>query len=134
SSPPRSPRRSRGWRATVASWCDRAARSRSCASWWRRRRQTWPVTSPSGSPRSCARGTGDEREGRVVSHFDTVIFDLDGTISDSAPGILASLQHAFTDTGFAAPPDLVRFIGPPLHPAFVEEGFSEDDTLKLIEV
>lgn len=67
-----------------------------------------------------------------MSAFDTVIFDLDGTISDSAPGILASLDHAFSDTGFDPPPDLVRFIGPPFQTAFVEEGFSADETTVLM--
>jgi phosphoglycolate phosphatase len=28
-----------------------------------------------------------------------VLIDLDGTLSDSAPGILASLRHAFADVG-----------------------------------
>ncbi len=58
------------------------------------------------------------------SPFDTVIFDLDGTVSDSAPGILASLDHAFTETGYPPPPDLRRFIGPPFQTAFRSEGFS----------
>jgi phosphoglycolate phosphatase len=34
-----------------------------------------------------------------VVRFDTVLFDLDGTLSDSAPGILASLQAGFADCG-----------------------------------
>jgi phosphoglycolate phosphatase len=68
----------------------------------------------------------------MTSPFDTVIFDLDGTISDSAPGILASLDHAFTETGFAPPPDLVRFIGPPFETAFRSEGFTPEEIKILI--
>jgi phosphoglycolate phosphatase len=64
--------------------------------------------------------------------FDTVIFDLDGTVSDSAPGILASLDHAFAETGLTPPDDLVRFIGPPLQTAFEAEGFALDDITALI--
>jgi phosphoglycolate phosphatase len=30
---------------------------------------------------------------------ETVLFDLDGTLSDSAPGILAALAHAFEVNG-----------------------------------
>ena len=51
--------------------------------------------------------------GRAVGAF----FDFDGTVSDSAPGILASLDHAFNETGFPPPPDLIRFIGPSLSEA-----------------
>ncbi len=69
----------------------------------------------------------------MTAPFDTVIFDLDGTISDSAPGILASLDHAFRVTGFTPPEDLVRFIGPPFETMFRSEGFSPDETALLIE-
>lgn len=31
--------------------------------------------------------------------YDVVLFDLDGTLSESAPGILASLRHAFAVNG-----------------------------------
>lgn len=47
--------------------------------------------------------------------FDAVVFDLDGTLVDSAPGILTSLAHALEMTSTipsrALTPDL---IGPPL--------------------
>ncbi len=66
------------------------------------------------------------------SPFDTVIFDLDGTVSDSAPGILASLDHAFRETGFPPPPDLIRFIGPPFETAFRSEGFSPEEITVLM--
>jgi phosphoglycolate phosphatase len=62
----------------------------------------------------------------LTTPFDTVIFDLDGTVSDSAPGILASLDHAFGVTGFTPPENLVRFIGPPFQTAFEREGFTPD--------
>jgi len=64
--------------------------------------------------------------------FDTVIFDLDGTVSDSAPGILASLDHAFKTTGLTAPVNLVRFIGPPLQTAFLAEGFNLEEIEALL--
>lgn len=50
-----------------------------------------------------------------------LLFDLDGTIADSAPGILSCLRATLEDFG-AAPPagdDLTWVIGPPLH-AIVE--------------
>ena len=58
----------------------------------------------------------------LTTPFDTVIFDLDGTVADSAPGILASLGFAFAETGLTAPDDLVRFIGPPFQTAFAAKG------------
>jgi len=51
-----------------------------------------------------------------------LFFDLDGTLTDSQPGILRSMRHALTVMGLAVPPDetLVRFIGPPTNDAFRE--------------
>lgn len=46
-----------------------------------------------------------------------VLFDLDGTVSDSAAGILAALRHAFAVNG-VAPLDAAReraLLGPPFH-------------------
>ncbi len=49
-----------------------------------------------------------------------VLFDLDGTLSDSAPGILAALRHAFVvnelgragaEPVCAAPSDLLAVLG-----------------------
>lgn len=48
---------------------------------------------------------------------DTVLWDLDGTLSDSAPGILAALRHAFAVNG-VPPMDADterRILGPPFY-------------------
>ncbi|MCU1399784.1 MAG: hypothetical protein JWN62_2893, partial [Acidimicrobiales bacterium] len=45
--------------------------------------------------------------------YDTVILDLVGTLSESAPGIDASLHHAYDLLGHPKPADFVPFIGPP---------------------
>ncbi len=52
--------------------------------------------------------------------YDTLLFDLDGTIIDSAPGVFASLRPAFAALGLPEPSDslLRRFIGPPLTESF----------------
>ncbi|TQF73516.1 HAD family hydrolase [Rhodococcus spelaei] len=44
------------------------------------------------------------------------LFDLDGTLTDSAPGILAGFRHALATVGVAAPEgDLLdRVVGPPM--------------------
>lgn len=54
----------------------------------------------------------------------TVLFDLDGTISDSAPGILGSMRAAFAEHGIEWPDDATAhtLLGPPLRvslPPFV---------------
>jgi phosphoglycolate phosphatase len=51
-----------------------------------------------------------------------LLFDLDGTLTDSARGITLCLRHALLALGRQAPPleDLRRYIGPPLRGAFVD--------------
>jgi len=52
----------------------------------------------------------------VTSHAPTLLVDLDGTLIDSAPGILASVQAALRALGHAAPTtfDVASLIGPPI--------------------
>jgi phosphoglycolate phosphatase len=47
--------------------------------------------------------------------YDYVLFDLDGTLSDSAPGILASLELAFAEAGvpWLDPATARTLLGPP---------------------
>lgn len=49
-----------------------------------------------------------------------MLFDLDGTLTDSAPGILNSIRHALGRLDLPVPdePVLRRFIGPPLRDGF----------------
>jgi phosphoglycolate phosphatase len=51
----------------------------------------------------------------------SVLFDLDGTLTDAREGIVASLCYALGRMGAPVPPEaeLTRFIGPPLRDAFV---------------
>lgn len=48
--------------------------------------------------------------------YDTIFFDLDGTLTDSAPGILNAVRFALEGEGMPVPPEkeLMWFIGPPL--------------------
>ena len=57
-------------------------------------------------------------------HPNYIVFDFDGTIMESAPGITRSVRHALVTLGFPEPDEetLLKFIGPPLHPAFREFG------------
>ena len=48
--------------------------------------------------------------------FQTLLFDLDGTVTDSGPGILNSVRYALEKAGMrsADEEELRSFIGPPL--------------------
>ena len=52
--------------------------------------------------------------------YQFILFDLDGTIIDSEPGILASVRYALGKMGLPEPdyPVLRKFIGPPLRDSF----------------
>jgi phosphoglycolate phosphatase len=56
-----------------------------------------------------------------------VIFDLDGTLTDSADGIVSSFRHALGEIGAAVPEgDLAsRIVGPPMHHTFEAMGLGE---------
>ena len=53
--------------------------------------------------------------------YDTVIFDLDGTLTDSKEGILNSVRYALDKAGVPCPPEetLAFFLGPPLAESFM---------------
>jgi phosphoglycolate phosphatase len=49
-----------------------------------------------------------------------LLFDLDGTLTDARPGIVACIRHALAELGRECPDDtrLAEFIGPPLRQTF----------------
>ena len=53
---------------------------------------------------------------------DLVLFDLDGTLTDAAPGIVNCLKYALDDMGIEHPDDATirTFLGPPLDVTFRE--------------
>ena len=53
-----------------------------------------------------------------------LLFDLDGTVTDSHEGILNCVKYAYRAAGLAVPPDdkLFSYIGPPLIDSFQEFG------------
>ncbi len=64
------------------------------------------------------------------------MFDLDGTITDTGPGIMASVQHALDAYGFPNEPmaNLRRFVGPPLDWSFREfYGLSLEESYSAVE-
>lgn len=53
--------------------------------------------------------------------YDAVLFDVDGTLLDSAPGILLTLREVFHEMGTdVSGVDLMRYVGPPLRRTFGE--------------
>ncbi|MCU0302109.1 MAG: HAD hydrolase-like protein [Candidatus Nanopelagicales bacterium] len=66
--------------------------------------------------------TGTDAAARLAG-ADPVLFDLDGTITASGPGILASVRAALAALDEPLPDEaaLARFIGPPLVDSFMVE-------------
>ena len=66
----------------------------------------------------------------------TVLFDLDGTLTDSAPGIFSSIRYALEKAGAPIPDaaTLNRFIGPPLLDSFMRQcGFDRAAAARVLE-
>ena len=68
--------------------------------------------------------------------YDYVLFDLDGTLSDTSAGVTKGVQVALKAFGIEAELDeLTKFIGPPLTYSFpVFYGFEGEDLDKVIEI
>ena len=65
-----------------------------------------------------------------------ILFDLDGTITDSSEGITKSVQHALKKLGIEENDQamLRRFIGPPLDESFEKfYGFDKEKALKAVD-
>ena len=57
--------------------------------------------------------------------YNAILFDVDGTLIDSAPGILHTLEEVFHTMGVdTTNVNLRRYLGPPLRKSFGEH-FSE---------
>lgn len=56
----------------------------------------------------------------MTGKFTTILFDLDGTIVDSAPGITSSLAFMFGQLGCTvpSPAELIAYVGPPMLDSF----------------
>lgn len=69
--------------------------------------------------------------------YDAVIFDLDGTMTESAPGIYSAVRHAAAQMGREAPDDrtLRKFVGPSIFESMqAHGGFAADEVNKAVAI
>jgi phosphoglycolate phosphatase len=76
----------------------------------------WPAPPPAASRRASSPAAPQ-----------LVIFDLDGTLTDSADGIVSSFRHALGQIGAAVPEGELtsRIVGPPMHHTLATMGLGE---------
>ena len=66
----------------------------------------------------------------------TILFDLDGTLTDSGEGIINCVIYALEKFGLPVPQreSLRYFVGPPLHESFVKQGVPADRAEEAVAV
>ena len=70
-----------------------------------------------------------------LKNFDILLFDLDGTLTDSQEGIINCMKHALTAMGREIPDDINRFLDPPLYDSFAEFcGMNEEEVLEAVRI
>lgn len=68
--------------------------------------------------------------------YKTIFFDLDGTITDSAPGIMNSIKYALEKNHLPmlSEEQLRSFIGPPLRGQFCKVcGLADEESARMVE-
>ena len=65
-----------------------------------------------------------------------ILFDLDGTLTDSGEGIINCAQYAFRQMGYPVPPreEMGVFVGPPLWDSFERFGIPKERTEEAVQV
>ena len=66
----------------------------------------------------------------------TILFDLDGTLTDSGEGIINCVIYALERFSLPIPPreSLRYFVGPPLHESFIKQGVPADRAEEAVAV
>ena len=66
----------------------------------------------------------------------SILFDLDGTLTDSGEGIMKSAVYALSHYGIEAPSEaeLRTFVGPPLTESFARFGVPQDQLAQAVEI
>ena len=73
----------------------------------------------------------------MSNDYSCILFDLDGTIVDSAPGITATLAYTFEQLGLPipTPSELMKYVGPPLLDSFRDyAGFSPEQSAEALVI
>lgn len=71
-----------------------------------------------------------------MNQFMDILFDLDGTITDSYPGITAGVRYSLEQLGIIEEDiaNLKRFVGPPLHEIYAKYyGIVGEDYVKALD-
>ena len=65
-----------------------------------------------------------------------ILFDLDGTLTDSGEGIINCAQYAFQQMGYPVPPreGMGVFVGPPLWDTFEKFGIPKERTDEAVQI
>lgn len=76
------------------------------------------------------RAAPEPRVDRVYPDWSCVLFDLDGTIADSAAGITSTLSDTLQAMGkpVPTPSQLLEFVGPPILDGFAALGLTEEES------
>lgn len=72
-----------------------------------------------------------------MSRYDVILFDLDGTLTDPANGLVEGFAYAFRKIGveYGERSSLKRFIGPPLYEEWQKVfGFTPEESSHAIEI
>lgn len=70
-----------------------------------------------------------------MKKYDAILFDLDGTLTDSSPGIMNSIVYALKKYNISVEntDDLRKFLGPPLHESFRDfYGFDDEKSMEAV--
>ena len=73
----------------------------------------------------------------MTTPYSCILFDLDGTIVDSAPGITATLAYMFEQLGkpIPSPAELLKYVGPPLLDSFRDyAGFDAEESAVALAI
>lgn len=71
----------------------------------------------------------------MTEKYSALLFDLDGTLTDSAPGIMNCLRHALDIMGYDMPEKPESFLGPPLQDSFAKYcGMNEKQVAEAVRL